>query len=157
MIQTDRLIIRISSDDEMRSLIANEANEELKKAYSEMLEQCRAYPKMRKWYAAWFIELKTGKRVGELCFKGLSSDGGVEIGYGILPQFQGNGYAAEAVRAVTKWALMQDGVTFISAETESDNIASQKVLQKAGFIPTGKKGEEGPIYVLPVSSTGQYL
>ena len=35
----------------------------------------------------------------------------------------------------------------ITAEAEEVNIASQKVLSKAGFVPTGEVGEEGPLYV----------
>ena len=30
------------------------------------------------------------------------------------------------------------------AEREEINIASQRVLQKSGFMPTGEIGEEGP-------------
>lgn len=150
MLRTERLQIRVASDDEMRSLIAAEANDELRMAYTEMLEGCFQHPLLRVWYGMWFIELLSGVRVGELCFKGLSLDGGVEIGYGISPEFWGMGYATEAVLAVTNWALEQPGVVYVSAETEADNIASQRVLQKAGFLPTGKCGAEGPLFVRSV-------
>ena len=33
------------------------------------------------------------------------------------------------------------------AETDPDNIASQRVLEKAGFAPTGEQGEEGPRFL----------
>ena len=49
--------------------------------------------------------------------------------------------------AIADWALEQPGVKCIAAETEVENIASQKVLTKAGFIPTGEVGAEGPLYV----------
>ena len=32
--------------------------------------------------------------------------------------------------------------------TEADNLASQRVLEKAGFVPSGEYGEEGPRFVL---------
>lgn len=35
----------------------------------------------------------------------------------------------------------------IMAETEEDNVASQCVLKKTGFIPTGETGKEGPLSV----------
>ena len=35
-------------------------------------------------------------------------------------------------------------VSCVTAETEEINIASQRVLQKSGFRPTGEIGEEGP-------------
>ena len=148
MITTERLTIRIASDDEMRTLISNEKDEELKKAYGEMLGCCISHPDMREWYAAWFISLRDGERIGDLCFKGITDDGGVEIGYGLLTGYCGKGYATEAVGAVVEWALKQDGVKYVEAETEESNIASQSVLMKCGFVPTGKNGEEGPRFVL---------
>lgn len=145
---TERLRIWLSTDAEMQELISNTQDEGLKLAYTEMLTMAREHPESRPWYGAWFIENTAGERVGELCFKGLSSDGMTEIGYGILPEFQGRGYATEAVRAVTQWALSQPGVRCITAETEATNAASQKVLVKAGFTATGEYGEEGPLFAL---------
>ena len=145
---TERLRIRLSTDAEMQELIDNAEDEGLKLAYAEMLTMAREHPESRPWYAAWFIEDTDGERVGELCFKGLSPDGITEIGYGILPEFQGRGYATEVVEAVTQWALSQPGVRCITAETEANNAASQKVLDKAGFTATGEYGEEGPLFAL---------
>ncbi len=147
MIKTDRLNIRVASDDEMRALISEQTIEELKTAYGEMLASCEANPEQRQWYAAWFVELPSGQRIGELCFKGLSADGSVEIGYGISPEFQNNGFATKAVRAMTEWASKQPGVKTIEAETDAGNTASQRVLEKSGFVPAGKNGEEGPRFI----------
>lgn len=148
ILKTERLIIRAASDDEMRELIVNEKDEGLKQAYTEMLDMAIKYPESREWFAMWLIEDADGKRIGELCFKGLSADGAAEIGYGIEPEFQNSGYATEAVKAVTAWALSQPGVCCITAETDESNIASQRVLIKTGFIAAGKYGEEGPIFAL---------
>ena len=148
MIQTKRLTIHPASDAEMRDLINRTDDEGLKLAYTEMLTMAVENPQYRPWYAAWFIETPDGQRIGELCFKGLSADGTAEIGYGILPDFQNRGYATEAVKAVTDWALSQPGVNTITAETEADNLSSQKVLLNCGFLATGEQGEEGPLFVL---------
>lgn len=147
MLTTERLIIEISSDEEMRKLISDEKDPELKKAYGEMLAACLEKPEDRQWYAAWFIGLPSGERIGDLCFKGLSEDGTVEIGYGLLPDYWGNGYATEAVTAAVSWAAAQKNVKRVEAETEENNAASQRVLAKAGFVPTGEIGEEGPRFV----------
>ena len=148
MLKTKRLTIHPASDAEMQDLIAHTDDEGLKLAYTEMLTMALENPQYRPWYAAWFIETPDGQRIGELCFKGLSADGTAEIGYGILPDFHNRGYATEAVKAVTAWALSQPGVNTITAETEADNLASQKVLHNCGFLATGKQGEEGPLFVL---------
>lgn len=136
-----------ATEAEMVSFIAGIEDENLRQAYQEMLDSCLRNPHLWEWYAIWMIELKDGTHIGELCFKGITETGGVEIGYGVAEDYQGCGYAAEAVSAVTDWALSQHCVTFVSAETEELNIASQKVLAKAGFIPTGESGEEGQLYI----------
>ena len=148
MIQTSRLFIHPASDAEMQDLITHTDDKDLKLAYTEMLTMALENPQYRPWYAAWFIETPDGQRIGELCFKGLSADGTAEIGYGILSDFQNRGYATEAVKAVTDWALSQPGVNCITAETEADNLASQKVLHNCGFLATGEQGEEGPLFAL---------
>lgn len=67
-----------------------------------------------------------------------------EIGYGILEDHQGQGYATEAVDAAVRWALNQPSVHRVEAETEPENRASRRVLEKCAFLPTGTVGEEGP-------------
>ncbi len=148
MIETERLNIRIASDNEMKEIINAEPIEEMKIAYGEMLSGCLRYPGQRQWYAVWLIYSKGGEKIGYLCFKGVSTDGVTEIGYGILPKFCGNGYATEAVGTVVKWALNQPEIKSVIAETDIENIASQKVLKKIGFKATGQIGEEGPIFAI---------
>ncbi len=144
ILETERLRIRILDQDEMQNMIARTNDPELKKAYGEMLQGSLEHPAQWEWYAAWNIEGKDGETIGDLCFKGLGADGRVEIGYGILEEQQGRGYATEAVAAAVEWALAQPGVTRVEAETDPDNKASQRVLEKCGFKPSGIMGEEGP-------------
>ena len=144
IIETERLTIHTASEDEMRSLIKQQTDKELIKAYSEMLQGCLTNRDAWDWYAAWIIEKKDGTYIGDLCFKGLNDDGSVEIGYGITEENQGKGYATEAVNEAVMWALQQPGVTRVEAETEPDNNISQRVLEKCGFVPSGIIGEEGP-------------
>lgn len=147
MIETERLTLRVMTREEMTALIDSAPCEELRQAYSEMLQGALSSPDAWRWNAAWKITLKDGTRVGDFSFKGLNPDGSVEIGYGIDEEFQGNGYATEAVGAATRWAASEPGVTRVEAETEPDNGASQRVLVKCGFVPTGAMGEEGPRFV----------
>lgn len=145
-VETDRLNIHVASQDEMQELIEQQSDDVLRTAYQEMLQGCLDRPQCWEWHAIWMIELKEGAHVGELCFRGINVDGSVEIGYGITQEHQGCGYATEAVDAVTRWALEQDRVICVEAETEPDNKASIRVLEKCGFNPTGIIGEEGPRY-----------
>ena len=146
MIETNRLKIYAASEEQMVAFIAAQSVDVLKAAYTEMLDGCLAHPDQWEWYAIWMIALMDGTHIGELCFKGLSEKGIAEIGYGIADDYQGCGYATEAVAALTDWAFKQPGVTCIMAETEASNTASQRVLEKIGFMPTGETGEEGPLF-----------
>ena len=148
MIETKRIKMYPASREQMEKIIAAETSEELKVAYSEMLEGCLQHMDEWEWYAMWNIELINGTRVGDLNFKGLDENGVTEIGYVILGDYQNQGYATEAVKAVTEWALQKNNVTAIEAETDVNNIISQKVLAKCGFIANGVVGEEGPRFVL---------
>ena len=92
-IVTARLLLYPISEEKMQLLIAQERNADLKQAYSEMLQGCFDEPEKRIWHILWFIELKNqkGTIVGDLSFKGLGSDGMVELGYGLREGYCGNG------------------------------------------------------------------
>ena len=147
IIETERLRIHPATREEMTERIENETDDVLKTAYREMLRGCMEHPAQWEWFAIWSIESGDGIHIGDLCFKGLGPDGSAEIGYGISEEFRGKGFAAEAVDAAVNWALGQPDVKRVEAETEPDNIASQRVLEKCGFIPTGVIGEEGPRFI----------
>ena len=106
-------------------------------------------PDNRIWYAVWNMELKNdpGTIVGDFCFKRIGKDGVVEIGYGLKEPYRYHGYMSETVKAITEWVLLQDNVRIVEAETDVNNIASQQVLMRAGFIKNGKIGEEGSRFV----------
>ncbi|MCR4663097.1 MAG: GNAT family N-acetyltransferase [Endomicrobiaceae bacterium] len=148
MIETESLKIYAASQDEMEKFIELQTDDILKTAYKEMLNGCLENPEQWEWYAIWMIELKDGTHIGELCFKGLDSNGTVEIGYGITEKYQDHGYATEAVKAILKWAFQEPKVSSIEAEIDEKNIASKKVLEKCGFVFTGTKGNEGLLYKL---------
>ena len=147
MIETKRLKVYAASRDAMEKFMESQTVEVLKAAYTEMLDGCLKHPERWEWYAIWMIELKDGTHIGELCFKGIDSTGSVEIGYGVSGKYEGHGYATEAVAAVVTWALQQPDVTRVEAETEPENIASQRVLEKCGFVVNGAVGKEGPRFI----------
>lgn len=62
-----------------------------------------------------------------------------EVAYGISKQHRGNGYATEAAVSLTKWALETFNLPYVVATISEDNIASLKVIEKAGFSYCGMK------------------
>ena len=71
--------------------------------------------------------------IGTIYFKSLPVEGSVEIGYGMSPQYEGNGYMSEALLLMIIVGKKY-GITKITADTTIDNIKSQKVLRRNGFV-----------------------
>jgi RimJ/RimL family protein N-acetyltransferase len=65
---------------------------------------------------------------------GLGAAAGVaELGYRILPEVWGRGYATEGARALIRHAFTDLGLTIVVATTMTMNVASRRVLEKAGL------------------------
>lgn len=84
--------------------------------------------------------------IGNTGFKGPPTEAGmVEIGYAILEEFQGAGYATEAVSALMSWAFKNPNITHIAAETFPSLHGSIRVMEKCGMHYIGTGSEEGTI------------
>ena len=64
-------------------------------------------------------------------------DGTAVLGYRVAQQVAGRGVATATVRELCLLAAAQYGLRTLRAATTHDNVASQKVLAKAGFVPVG--------------------
>jgi RimJ/RimL family protein N-acetyltransferase len=82
---------------------------------------------------------ETKEAIGTIGFFGPpTSDGTVMIGYGLVDQAHGFGYATEALGALVAYAWARPEVSAIIADPDLDNIASQRVLEKCGFSRTSQ-------------------
>jgi ribosomal-protein-alanine N-acetyltransferase len=64
-------------------------------------------------------------------------DGTAVLGYRVAEHVAGRGVATAAVRELCLLAAARHGLRTLKAATTHDNVASQKVLAKAGFVPVG--------------------
>ena len=62
---------------------------------------------------------------------------GIDIGFGLLSQFERQGYAHEAAQRVLKGAFEDFGLKEIKAITDNKNSASQRLLEKLGLERKG--------------------
>ena len=87
------------------------------------------------YHTMWMaIDRQKKQFVAEAKFKGEPDETGtIEIGYGTYPALHRQGYMTEMVGGLVNWAGQQPEVYRIVADTEAENVASQKVLSKAGF------------------------
>jgi len=77
---------------------------------------------------------ESGMVIGNAGFTGPpDAEGIVEIAYGIVPDFQGRGYATEAADALVAWAVKSGRVAIVRAHTLPERNASTRVLEKCGF------------------------
>ena len=129
--------------------------ESLTDALPVFLHWLEAAPEARGWFTWYALTLSAAPvLVASAGFKGPPRDGVVEVGYSVLPEFQGRGYATEMACGLTRWALGEPGVTRIVAETEWANPASVRVLRKAGFVLVGSTNDLGGALFELVTSQG---
>ena len=99
------------------------------------LEITEKDPENYLWHSFWLLLRKSDRViVGSADFKDVPNAlGEVEIGYGLGAAFEHNGYMTEAVMAMCEWAITQEGVNAVIAETDLDGYASQRILGRCGF------------------------
>jgi len=64
-------------------------------------------------------------------------NGTAELGYRVAQRVAGHGVATAAVRELCRLAASRYGLRTLKAATTSENVASRKVLARAGFVPVG--------------------
>ncbi|MDQ6901281.1 MAG: GNAT family N-acetyltransferase [Candidatus Dormibacteraeota bacterium] len=117
--------------------------EETLQAARMLLRQAEAGRLVRGFGVYLMVRRSDAQVLGGIGFHGKPEHGRVEVGYDVAPSARGEGYATEAVRGLTGWALQQPGVQAVLARTAADNAASLRVLEKAGFIACGGPDAEG--------------
>jgi RimJ/RimL family protein N-acetyltransferase len=88
-------------------------------------------------YGLWVLTTTTGGFVGDCGLTPQVVDGvtELEVGYHVLPAWQGRGYATEAAAACRDFARDVLGATRLIAIIHPDNRPSQRVAEKIGLRP----------------------
>ncbi|WP_263172972.1 GNAT family N-acetyltransferase [Streptomyces sp. SCSIO ZS0520] len=86
------------------------------------------------WGHRLVTEREGGLVVGSIGLFWPPSAGSLEIGYGIVASRRGRGYATEATAALAAHGLRAPGVHTVTAQVETANPASVRVLEKAGML-----------------------
>lgn len=128
-LETERLEIIPCTADSMH-LLQNQQYDngpEIDRHLQELLED----PSLFTWGSWLIIRKSDGHIIGDAGFKGKPDDQQqVEIGYGLLEQYWNKGYATEAMNALIEWALANEEIEKVTAETERSNKSSIRVLEK---------------------------
>lgn len=143
--ETERLIVRKYAASEFESFFLINGNAEVVRYIRPVQERPEAltlFQQMLTSYAdspefgRWAVFAKQDKEfVGSFGIIPIPWEKqNTQLGYALLPQYWGRGYATELTRAGIQyfWRKSKDEVLY--AMTETENQASQKVLLKCGFV-----------------------
>jgi RimJ/RimL family protein N-acetyltransferase len=103
------------------------------------------------------VQRTSGEIVGSIGLRDTDwTAGSSELGYGVRADRRGRGYATEAARAVGRWALTDGGLRRVQVHVRTDNRASLRVADKAGYQREGTlrlaEWDDGQAYDLAVFS-----
>ena len=88
-------------------------------------------------FYGWAIE-REGRMIGTIgAYDYDQEKNQIEVGFSIERASWGQGFAAEALRAVLEYLTVQEGIARVTAWCASDNIASKRTLEKAGMRFSG--------------------
>ncbi|MBO0768712.1 MAG: GNAT family N-acetyltransferase [Solirubrobacterales bacterium] len=88
----------------------------------------------------WFV-FRDGLVIGDCGVHGEPQDGVVELGFGLAEPYRGQGYGSELVAALVGWLSAQPAVTTVAGRARRDNIASHRVMERAGMARVGSDGD----------------
>lgn len=145
-LETERLLLRRLDDNDAQEVLALRGNPEtmkyiprpLAKNKEEALEHIAMIEDkiVNNIGINWGITIKGNlKIIGIIGHYRISSENyRAEIGYMSFPEYNGKGYMSEAIKAVVGYGFEQMNLHSIEAIIDPKNIASERVLQKNGFV-----------------------
>lgn len=112
-------------------------------------------PSNIKWYYRLIVLKETSEVIGSISFHAPpNSDGMIEVGFGIHPDFRNHGYGKEALKAMFTWACEQPSVKTLRYSVAANNAPSQAIVQKFNFAHKGVQidDEDGPEDIYEMST-----
>lgn len=87
----------------------------------------------------WAVALADGTGIGSAGLEVTSNDNQrAEFGYNVASGLWGQGYASEIAHAIVEFAFEVRGIHRLEATCHPDNVASARVLEKAGLTYEGR-------------------
>jgi len=146
ILETERCIVRELSLDDLDALFALYEDGEITKytdalyPYEEEKEFQRAYiENMYRYfgYGLWLVFSKeSGALIGRagLEHREYHEEIELELGYIIGTKYQGQGYATEVCKAILEYAKENTSFTRINALIDAENVVSERLAEKLGFV-----------------------
>jgi RimJ/RimL family protein N-acetyltransferase len=145
-LETERLQLRRSMPEDAETISAYRSIPEVRqyqgwertdpRGVREQIEEMaqRAPGEPGGWVQFSVEERESGRLVGDVGLSPAEGEPGViKVGYTILPEVQGRGYATEAVRALVDYAFDALGADVVRAYASEENEPSIRVAEKVGM------------------------
>lgn len=150
MLETDRLYLRPLDETDIDAIFAMRRDAEIMRFIrppqtrrAESLNWIRLISE--KWQTekigfCGVIEKETGNLIGWCGLWRLKETGEVEVGYAIVKDFWGRGFATEAAKKMLEYGFNTLGLERIVAVAHPENQPSQNVMKRLGmrFVRIGK-------------------
>ena len=145
-LETKRLVLRryIESDIDMQYEILTDKRLAKYKKFPDLTKE-EELECIKEWiknadeskYEKWVITLKDGTPIGNISVNIINKDNNYcNVGYVILYDYWNNGYASEALEAVSNY-LLDSGYYLVECSCNELNKQSSSVMKKAGFKKDG--------------------
>ncbi len=156
VLRTQRLDLYCLTADELFEIGENEdvfANRDFENPYGVISKEnlprtnrvadVRENPEHVRWYYRMIVERERNLVVGSVSFHAAPDERGmVEIGIGIAPDEQGNGFASEALFGMWNWVAHEPGVKFLRYTVSPTNRPSIAIIKKFAFPQIGEQIDE---------------
>lgn len=163
-LETPRLLLRPTAKEDLEGFVTLMSDPESARHIGGLQPRSMVWRGMHAMAGSWVlqgysmfsvIEKATGRWVGRV--GPWMPDGwpGAEIGWGLLREFWGRGYATEASAAAMDWAFEHLGWTEIIHSIAPDNTASQQVARRLGSRLLGPGKLPPPHDTTPMELWGQ--
>jgi RimJ/RimL family protein N-acetyltransferase len=158
-IETDRLVLRQFVLDDAAAVFRIQSDPEVMRYTGEppaanideirqMLAERPIADYARFGFGRWACILKSnGELIGGVGLKYLPELGEVDLGYRLRRDYWGQGFATEAARACVEYGFSKLTLPKIVGLVEPENIASARVLEKAGFTLNGDVEYRGEVVI----------
>ena len=141
---TERLILRPIGDGDFEHVFIGLSDPEVIRYYGVRYHSRKTALEQMQWFAdlvanrtgIWWA-LCTAEHKTFIGAAGLNNldrtNGKAEIGFWLLPNYWGKGYASEAIGAIVAHAFEAMSLHRLEAHVETENVRSRRTLEKTGF------------------------
>ena len=164
IVETERLILRLPLREDFEGWATYMADAEASKFIGGPQARSVAWRGFLQVAGAWMVqgfsmfsvvEKSTGRWIGRLGPWMPEGWPGPEVGWGLIPQAQGKGYAVEGSTAAIDWVFANSDWTEVIHTIAPDNLPSQAVARRLGSTNLRPGKMPAPYEDLPVDIWGQ--